>query len=386
MTLVEVNDRMTQRAFISLPLAFYKDDPNWIRPIDKDIEDVFDPKENKLFRHGKAIRWLLYDDNNKAIGRVAAFINEKTAKSFKQPTGGMGFFECIDDQEAAFMMFDACKNWLVENEMEAMDGPINFGERDRWWGLLVEKFIEPNYCCNYNPPYYQKFFEAYGFKTYFEQYTYFRVISDPLNEKYEAKGERISKNPKYHFESIKLNNLEKYAEDFRYVYNKAWVRHTGVKEMPKVQAMAIFKKMKPVIDVEVVWFVYYGEEAVGFYIMLPELNQIFKHVNGKLDLRGKLIFLYHKWMHTTDKLMGVAFGIIPNHQGKGVEAALVLKAGTAVQRKGRYKEFEMNWIGDFNPKMMHIVEDLGGRKNKVHITYRLLFDPNATFERAPMLD
>ncbi len=86
------------------------------------------------------------------------------------PVGGIGFFDCINDQAAADMLFDVAKHWLLQKGMEAMDGPINFGERDRWWGLVVEGFEPPPlYCMNFNPPYYQHLFENYGFRNYFNQ-------------------------------------------------------------------------------------------------------------------------------------------------------------------------------------------------------------------------
>ncbi len=143
-----------------------------MQPLDKDINAVFDPKQNKFFRHGHCSRFLLWNEQGKCIGRIAAFINEKTSKKEKQPTGGIGFFECINDQKAAHLLFDHAKNWLQERGMEAMDGPINFGERDSWWGLLVDGFISPAYKTNYNPPYYKDFFESYGFQIYFEQWCY----------------------------------------------------------------------------------------------------------------------------------------------------------------------------------------------------------------------
>ena len=158
-----------EKDFLELPTFIYKADPNWIRPLNKDIEDVFDSKKNKAFRFGKVQRWLLLKDGQ-CIGRIAAFVNKKyKSKGDDVPVGGVGFFECINDEAAAFLLFDTAKEWLSSEGMEAMDGPINFGERDRWWGLVVKGFIEPLYCMNYNPPYYQPFFENYGFKVFFEQ-------------------------------------------------------------------------------------------------------------------------------------------------------------------------------------------------------------------------
>ncbi|MCB2410841.1 hypothetical protein LGH74_22830, partial [Hymenobacter sp. BT178] len=88
------------REFRAFAVRLYRADPHYIRPLDQDIDQVFDPKRNKYFRHGELIRWLLLDERGRTIGRVAAFINERTARTFEQPTGGMGFFECIDDQAA----------------------------------------------------------------------------------------------------------------------------------------------------------------------------------------------------------------------------------------------------------------------------------------------
>ena len=165
MQIQEVNNPKLAKEFIKIAIPIYKDYPNWIRPLDQDIEAIFNPKQNKYFRNGECTRWILKDNKGKSIGRVAAFINKKIAsKGNDQPTGGMGFFECINDQIAAFKLFDQCKEWLEARGMEAMDGPINFGERNEWWGLQVEGFdIEPNYRCNYQPPYYRALFEAYGF-------------------------------------------------------------------------------------------------------------------------------------------------------------------------------------------------------------------------------
>src|SRR6478609_4325947 len=163
MQISEVKTAGDIREFLELPVRLYKDEPNWIRPLDNDVEAVFDDKKNKTFRHGECIRWILKDDHNKVIGRIAAFVDQKTMnKGNDQPTGGLGFFECINDKQAAFLLFDKGKEWLKEKGMEAMDGPINFGNRDRWWGLLIEGHDrEPNYQCNYNFTYYKDFFEAY---------------------------------------------------------------------------------------------------------------------------------------------------------------------------------------------------------------------------------
>ncbi|MHA7131247.1 hypothetical protein [Algoriphagus namhaensis] len=387
MNLVEVTTPAHQKEFIEMAVRLYKNEKNWIRPLDKDIEGLFHPETNKLFRQGgKAKRWLLQDARGETLGRVAAFINPKMKE--KQPTGGLGFFECIDSQDAAFLLFDTAKAWLESEGMEAMDGPINFGERDKWWGLLVDGFTEPNYNMPWNFPYYQKFFEDYGFKLYFKQFTYMRPVQNlGFDEKMIKRANQIIANPDYTFRYIKGKELrEKAPEYFMTVYNKAWARHMG-KSIALKEAQLMFGKMKPIIDPRLIYFAFYKGEPVGFFIQIPEINQIFKHVNGKMDLIGKLKFLWYKTFAPPNKMLGLVFGVVPEHQGKGVESAMII---TYDKMSGKasfpYKTIEMNWIGDFNPKMMRVCEQLLATIYKTHHTYRYLFDREKPFERHPIFD
>lgn len=386
MNLIEVKSKDHVAAFIQFPIRLYQREKNWIRPLDKDIERVFDPKLNKTWEHGLCIRWLL-EDQGQTIGRIAAFINEETIhKDNDQPTGGVGFFECIDDQCAANLLFDTAKHWLIQQGVEAMDGPINFGDRDKWWGLLVEGFdIEPNYQCNYNFPYYKTLFENYGFQLYFKQYTFIRNILDPFHPKIQCKADLVNRNSNYTFEHLRISELDKYTEDFRSIYNQAWAGHDGVAEMSKNQSQAIMKQMKPIIDEKIIWFAYYMGNPVAFYVNLPEVNQVFRYVNGKLNRLGKLKFLWHQWVKTNKKMLGLVFGIVPEHQGKGVDGALVMATAQMVQQDyKRYSKLEMNWIGDFNLKMLLVVKQVGGEIGKIHHTYRYLFDRDKPFKRMPI--
>src|SRR6056297_3180774 len=382
--IVEVNNPKRAKEFIMLPVRLYKNEKNFIRPLDQDVEDVFDPSKNKFFRNGEAIRWLLLNEKEETVGRVAAFIDRKTAYNNDQPTGGMGFFECIQDQEAAFMLFDQCKKWLEQRDMEAMDGPVNFGDRDRWWGLLVDGFdYEPNYCMPYNFAYCQNFFEAYGFKNFFNQYTYYREIKkEGLEPVIEEKAERIRRNSKYRFEHLDRKNLIKYTEDFRDIYNRAWSRYSGVKKITRAHAMALMKSLRPILDEKLMLFAYYDEDPIAFFLMVPDANQIVKHLNGKMHLLAKLKFLFYKKLMPPKKVLGLIFGVVPEHQGKGVEGGLVMAFGDiALTGNFPYKHLELNWIGDFNPTMMKVAEQIGASILKTHVTYRYLFDRNKPFKR-----
>ncbi len=388
MKIIEVSSKKLIKEFLMLPVRLYKNEPAWIRPLDKDIEAVFDVEKNKTFKHGECTRWILVNDAGETIGRVAAFINKRTTnKGNDQPTGGMGFFECINEQKAAFRLFDQCKSWLQARGMEAMDGPINFGSRDRWWGLLIEGFDrQPNYQCNHSLPYYKDFFEAYGFQVYFYQFTFYRPVLEPVDPRIEEKAKMTASDPDYEFRHIRKDELKKLPQYIMTVYNKAWANRAENPELTMAQAEILVKQMKPIMDIHLLYFGFYKGEPVSFFLSLPEINQIFKHVNGKLDLIGKLKSLWHIFRRTNKKAFGILFGVVPEHQGKGLDGAMVIAARKVLWYKyKRYNEYEMNWIGDFNPKMINVVHQVASTISKRHATYRKLFDETKPFKRSPIL-
>ncbi|HEU4554978.1 MAG TPA: hypothetical protein VFS25_19160 [Chitinophaga sp.] len=386
MELIKVDNEKTARLFIQVHVDLNKHNAQWIRPLDKDINAVFDPEKNKAFRHGECVRWLLKSKDGKWLGRIAAFVNEKYRnKGDEQPTGGIGFFDCIHDQAAANLLFDTAKQWLQERGMGAMDGPINFGERNNWWGLLTAGFHEPLYCMNYNPPYYKDLFENYGFRPFFYQVCFALNVADRLQEKFYARHAALEKDPAFTARHIKKNQLEKFAEDFSIIYNKAWAGHDGGKELSQAQVLQIFRQMKPVMDEKVVWFVYYNNAPIACWLNLPELNQFFKHMNGKFGLWQKLKFLWLKYTGQCRKFTGIVFGIVPEFQGKGVDAFMILEGAKLIQGQHLYDDYEMQWIGDFNPKMINIGENLGAYRSRQLTTYRYLFDRTKEFKRHPMV-
>ena len=388
MQLIEVTDHKTEKAFLEVPHIIYKDNPYWVAPLEKDIRAVFDPRKNDHFQYGEVSRWILKSSDGQLIGRVAAFVNKQLAYTFKQPTGGMGFFECINERDAAFMLFDRCQEWLRERGMEAMDGPINFGEKERFWGLLVEGHDHyPTYLMNYHQPYYRDFFEAYGFQNFYNQYIYKADTDSVLHPVFEKMYDRLITTQGYSFEHLRVKDLDKFAHDFMTIYNKAWEgTHKYFKPMTREQAIKTFHGMKDIVDEELVWFGYHNGEPVCFLVSIPELNQVLRYLDGKLDLIGKLKFMYYRWRGKMRSIHGLVFGTVPAYRNRGVESAVIISMRNAVMKKNWYQEMYMNWLGDFNPKMIHIIEALGAKVFFRLVTYRKLFDENAEFERHPVLE
>lgn len=385
--LKEVTNRQDIKAFLEMPLSIYRDEPNWIRPWDHDIENVFSPVKNALFNGGEAIRWIAYNDKNESVGRIAAFYNNDLVAKEEIPTGGCGFFESIDDKEVAFLLFDTAREWLTKRGMKAMDGPINFGTRDYFWGVLVEGYYPPMYNMNYNKPYYKDLFEAYGFQNYFNQHTYVKEISSAktnVNNVVVEKAQRL-REAGYKFRHITKADYPTLGDSFRTIYNKAWSKFSGVAAMTKEHSDKLFKELKPIIDNKLIYFAYHESQVIGFFIMVPNIYEAIKHLNGKFNFWAKLKFMYHlKVKKSCTTINALVFGVNPDYQGKGVESGMINAVREHIGDTKRYTHMELVWIGDFNPLMMRMVESyVQAQKYKMHTTYRYMIDKSIEFKRCP---
>ena len=384
MRLQEVISEKDKSSFHRLPFNLYKNDPNWIPPVNQEIEAIFNPLKNTFFADGEAIR-LLLSDGEKIIGRIAAFYNRSNLNGIVK-NGGIGFFECINNQEASNLLFDAAKKWLIEKGCNAMDGPVNFGERDKWWGLLVEGFDPPVYGLNYHLPWYKNLFEQYGFRNYFEQYTFLLHQNDPMPEIVFKIRDRLIQRNHIVFKTAEKNNLKKYALDFMAIYNQAWEHHEGVKMMTEAQADQLLEEVKPIMDPDLFIFAYVKNEPVGFFIGIPDANQILKYADGNLNVWGKLNVAAHMPFVKFKNLFGIIFGVVPAHHNKGIEAGLAATMHEKVSNHRSYQQIEMLWIGDFNKKMLNFVRHIQAKKYRTLITYRIIFDEQIPFERCPVIE
>jgi GNAT superfamily N-acetyltransferase len=178
---------------------------------------------------------------------------------------------------------------------------------------------------------------------------------------------------------------ETIASYFLEVYNSAWGGHEGFKSMRMEQARSIIKSMKVIMDPDILIFAFMGEKPIGFYLSIPELNEFFVHVNGNLNWWGKLKFMYHLKFKKRHTMLGIVFGVSKEYQGKGIEGAMIKYCGEVVVPMGRYKDTILTWIGDFNPRMLKVIGNLGTELYRTLTTYRLYFDSSIPFERHPVL-
>lgn len=385
MQIIEVIEPSSVAAFHKLAHMIYKDDSNWITPLEVMIDSAFDPKKNAFLKHGEGTRWILNDSKGRTIGRIGAFINRNKCNTFRQPTGGVGYFECIDDLAAASLLFDTGRDWLAERGMQAMDGPVNFGENMINWGLLVKGFLPQGFGMPYNKPYYLNLFEKYGFKVYFEQFTYHLDRKVPFPERFWKIAEWVANKPNFRFEHAKFSQMEKHIREFTHIYEEAWAQHDNHQEVDTDDIRSMMKVAKLIAEEKFIWFAYHLEEPVLFFGMIPDWNQLLAKLKGKLDLWSLLKFFWYQRIKTITRTRILVMGVVPKYQGSGLESAVFWHLDKIMKQKPWITEVELSWVGDFNPKMTAMYKSVGGVHVKTHFTMRYLFDRNAPFERAPML-
>jgi hypothetical protein len=373
MNIAEVTDKKSAKEFLELQRKLYKNDPNFISPLDKDIEAVFDPKLNNFHSHGIIKRWIAKNDMGETVGRIAAFINHQKNKNPDFIIGGIGFFESINDEKIAFLLFNTARQWLRQNNAKAMDGPINFGENDKYWGLLVEGFVPPSMGMNYNPPYYQTLFEKYGFVKQYDQYTNVIHVSKPFPERFSKIADWIANKPEYKFVHFENKHFKKFAKDFQEIYNDAWSEFEDFTPIQLDTLKESFREMKPIVDEKIIWFAYCNDEPIGFVLALPDINVLLKSFNGKLNLWNKLRFFWKLKTTTIDRIRFIVMGCKRKFQNKGIESGMIRQLQLETLPRNTIKQAELAWVGDWNTKMIAIHEATGATREKVHRTYRYTF-------------
>jgi hypothetical protein len=386
MEIIQVTGRKTINDFFNLPFSIYKDDPNWVAPLKSMLEHIFNPKKNAGFKNGDAQRWIVRE-NGKVVGRIAAFYDRKPELSEDLPAGSVGFFESIDDYKVAALLFDTARDWLKSNGFQAMDGPVNFGVNYFNWGLLADGFKQQTFGMQYHPVYYLDLFENYGFRTYYKQFSYRMDISNPdLPERFWKIAAWRAKKPELSYEHFTFKNKAKYIADFIKIHEEAWKNHQNYKPLNYDDIMGLIKESKQVLDEEFLWYAYHNGEPVAFFMMIPDLNQILKILKtGRLGLSNfyKLVALKNKNAITRCRVL--VLGVVPRFQRTGVESGIFLQLKQVMLRKPWYKEMEMSWVGDFNPKMNALFKSFGAMHDITHYTMRYLFDREKPFERMPIL-
>lgn len=377
--IIEVKQAKDWKLFHQAPHLVYAENPHYIFPLEKDVEDVFNPEVNKRFENGEAWCFVLLEDGN-PVGRIAAFIDHEHNARQPFPVGGIGFFECVNQEEYAALLLNHATELLHEKGMKAIDGPINFGERDRFWGLLVKGFDQPPlYQENYQPPHYREWFEREGFRPY-EQILTFR--GDSRNIPFKRLGaiaQRAKSRAPIRIRPMSFDDIDDFAKDFAVIYNASFSRFPHFHPIKPKQIARIMRQAKPIADPQLACLAYYDDHPAGFIMLFPDINPLLKHAKGKLNFRTIPRFLIKQKLQKSFNAKGLGFGVHPDFQSKGIFAILVDHLGSP-RNLSRYPRMYLAGIRTQNHEIRSMYDKMQVEIDRVHVAYRKMLDDSIAFE------
>lgn len=360
--------------FHSFQHQIYREYPNWIPPFRFEIEKIFNPDKNPFFNGGTCERYLMYD-GDQMVARFAVMNHPEKDKVLKPVMGGFGFIELINDQDVMDGIISFAKDWHQKHGYTAFRGPVNFGENDNFWGLLIENFDEePIYGMHYHPPYYRELLEKTGAVKLDDHWSYRRDFDKPLPERLVKITDRIEERLNVEIRPVNFKHPEEDAEAIRNIYNRAWSeqdivdREQDFTELKEETVRDMVQQLKRVVIRDSVLIASVDGVPASFIVSVPDLNQVSKETGGKLRWWQipKLFFLKRR----AKRLRNLVFGTLPEYRKKGLEALVFVRGIEMTKKAAPSLEYlEGAWISEKNWLMQRSLEALGCHHHKTHRTY-----------------
>lgn len=364
----KVKNEAEKDKFIKFPWKIYKGDENWVPPLLFDVKKNLDTKRNPFYKHSEIELFLAYR-NGEICGRIAAITNEHHNKFHNDKAGFFGFFESVNDPSVSNELFKAAEGFLKSKGKDTMRGPVNPSTNDEV-GLLIKGYDKPPVILmTYNPQYYTALTENYGFTKAKDIYAYLVNESVSKDEKIMGKLRRVSdivqKKEKIKIRTMDLSDFKNELKRVKEVYNNAWSYNWGFVPMTDEEFDFLSESLKPIVDKDLVYFAEVNSKPVAFSLAIPDMNIVFKKINGRIFPFGIIkILLGRKKIH---RIRLITLGVIPEYQKKGIEAIFIKNTIENGMSKG-YNQAEISWILEDNIPMVQTAKNLGADQYK---TYRI---------------
>lgn len=353
--------------FISFPYSHYKEDQYWVPPLLIEQKKLLNTKKNPFYKNAE-IALFNAEHEGKPAGRIAAIIDHRYNDFHNTKTGFFGFFECIDRQSTADLLFRVAEDWLRDKGMTEMLGPANPSMMDEV-GILVEGFDKyPSILMPYHKPYYDKILKGSGYEKEMDLLTYL-VTQDSVDRERANRAMEIVKKrlPGISIRKINLKKIRNEVKIIRKIFNSAWKNNWGFIPLSEEEFDALAKDLKTIVDPDFAHIAEIDGEPVGFSVALPNYNQILKDMNGKLLPFGWLKILLNK--NKINKVRTALMGVIPEYQGRGIDVLLHREAIQNGLEKDVYSS-EVGWILEDNVQMVRVAERIGGTLDKRYRMYK----------------
>lgn len=366
--LKKVEDDYYKKKFIDFPYKLYKDNPYWVPPLKFDVKNNLDTEKNPFYTHAEISLWLAYKDGEIA-GRIAAIINKSHNDFYNDKVGFFGFFESINDTNISNLLFAEASAWLKKKGMISIRGPVNPSMNDEC-GLLIDNFNQSNVLLMpYNFEYYIHLINTAGFQKAKDLHAFW--IGTEVIEKKEmmAKLDRIAnmvmKRESLTIRNVNMKDFPNEVQKVREVYNNAWSANWGFVPMTEAEFNFVAKNLKLAVDPDFVEFAEIDGKPIGFTLVLPDLNQATKRLNGNLFPFGIFKFLADR--KKVNRLRVIIMGVVKEYQKRGIDAVFY-RDTIRMGNKKNYTGAEISWVLEDNHAMLQTAQNLGA---KIYKTYRI---------------
>ena len=361
MQIEQISDAPGLDQFIRFPWKVYKGNPNWVPPLLSEVKFILSHK-NPFFEHAEAA-YFLARKNGEVVGRIAAIIDRNHIALHNERAGFFGFFECMPDPDIADSLLRAASNWLKARDIGVMRGPMNPSTNDEC-GFLLEGFDSPPMIMmTYTPAYYLDYMERCGLTKAKDLYAYISVIADV------SAGDRLERlaavvRQKMPGLVVRPANMKKFRSELNAVkdiYNSAWSHNWGFVPMTDKEIESMAKRLKPLIVPELLIMAEVDGNPAGFYMAVPDYNQVLSRINGRLGPIEIMKFLWYS--RKISDIRVLTMGVKEEYRKRGIEGLLYLESFKAAKRKG-YQRAEMSWVLEDNTLMQKGCEFMGGKVYK----------------------
>ena len=363
-TIEAVKTKKQRNQFIRFPWTIYKGDPLWVPPLIMERKAFIDQKKNPFFLHADVEFFLAWEEG-RIVGRIAAIVNHKHNEAHNDRVGFFGLFECLDRYDVAEALFQEAGAWLKDKGMDVMRGPASYSVNEEI-GLLVEGFDEsPMILMPYNPPYYEELIERYGFSKAMDLFAYIRTAHDMPERLYRI-TEKLKERNRFTIRNLNMKDLKNEIQLFKKVYSGAWEKNWGFAPLIEEEIDHLAKDLKQILDPDMVFFAFVGDEMVGFSLTLPDINQALKKVDGRLLPFGIFKLLYHS--KKIDQARVLLLGVLEKYRNLGIDGVLYMETFKTGIKKG-FKRGEFSWILEDNEAMKSPLNAIGAEHYKTYRVY-----------------
>lgn len=361
-----VTEKDEKKEFIEFPYTHYAGNPNWVAPLKIEQKKLINTEKNPFYKNGE-IALFLAEHNGKPAGRIAAIIDHRYNEYHQTKTGFFGFFEAIDNQQVTNLLFKVAEDWLQDRGMTEMLGPANPSMMDEV-GILVQGFDKPpSILMPYHKSYYDKLITGAGLEKAMDLFTYEvnqdGVDRDRMNRAVEIVRKRL---PDLKIRKVKLKKIRDEVKIIRDIFNAAWKNNWGYIPLSEAEFDQLAKDLKSIVDDDFAHIAEINGKPVAFSVALPDYNQVFKKMNGTLFPTGLIKILWNK--RKINKIRTALMGVLPEHQGKGIDALLHHESIENGLKRGFWSS-EVGWILENNVNMIRVAERIGGTLDKVYRMY-----------------